>query len=37
MFNTFWLNQLENTNTIRKYTLKRGGFVETREYKVLDL
>ena len=34
MFQSFWHDQIENANTLRKYVLKRGGFVETRPYKV---
>lgn len=34
MFRSFWHEQIENANSLRKYVLKRGGLVETREYKV---
>ena len=34
MYKSFWKNQLENANTMRKYMILRGGIVETPSYKV---
>ena len=34
MFQKFWHDQLENTNTLRKYVLKRGGLGQAHFYSV---
>lgn len=34
MFYSFWHDQLENFNSIRKYIIKRGGFVQLKKYKM---